>query len=117
MFIAKVRLNAILNMSCFDFHRHGDWVQFNVATDRRDKLQRATNIELLDESFAFSGERRENGVVASLKEGCGLIKCAEREPLLPFLVDEWISPDQDLKVGDEVEFTILQVIYFSEKIY
>ena len=29
--------------------RHGDWVQFNIATDRRDHLQKATNISLLDE--------------------------------------------------------------------
>lgn len=37
--------------------RHGDWVQFQVATDRRDQLKRATNISLLDESFNVSGER------------------------------------------------------------
>ncbi|XP_023214155.1 cold shock domain-containing protein E1-like, partial [Centruroides sculpturatus] len=37
----------------------GDWVQFNIATDRRDKLQHATNIDLLDESFLVSGEMRE----------------------------------------------------------
>ena len=47
--------------------RHGDWVQFNVAVDRRDKLERATNIELLDESFVVSGEKRETGVVAAVK--------------------------------------------------
>ena len=29
--------------------KHGDWVEFNIATDRRDKLQKATNISLLDE--------------------------------------------------------------------
>ncbi|XP_064488966.1 cold shock domain-containing protein E1-like isoform X2 [Ornithodoros turicata] len=29
----------------------GDQVQFSIATDRRDGLQRATNIELLDQSF------------------------------------------------------------------
>jgi hypothetical protein len=31
--------------------KHGDWVKFVIATDRRDKLQRATKIELMDESF------------------------------------------------------------------
>ncbi|XP_070383295.1 RNA-binding protein Unr-like isoform X2 [Dermacentor albipictus] len=30
----------------------GDQVQFSIATDRRDGLQRATNIELLDQTFA-----------------------------------------------------------------
>lgn len=31
--------------------RHGDWVEFNIATDRRDRLQKATNITLLDERW------------------------------------------------------------------
>lgn len=37
----------------------GDVVSFNIATDRRDKLQRATNITLLEESFIKLGEKRE----------------------------------------------------------
>lgn len=49
--------------------RHGDWVQFKIATDRRDQLQRATNISLLEESFIVSGEKREQGIIASLKDG------------------------------------------------
>merc|ERR1719370_2202738 len=39
--------------------RHGDWIKFVVATDRRDKLKRATKIELMDESFKVSDERRD----------------------------------------------------------
>lgn len=31
--------------------RHGDWVQFQLAIDRRNKQQRATNVALLEESF------------------------------------------------------------------
>ena len=62
--------------------RHGDWVQFKVATDRRDGLNRATHISLLDESFLVSGEKREQGVVASVKEGFGFLKCVEREARL-----------------------------------
>jgi cold shock CspA family protein len=31
--------------------KHGDWVKFVIAVDRRDKHPRATKIELLDESF------------------------------------------------------------------
>jgi len=65
-------------------NRHGDWVQFNVAVDRRDKLERATNIELLEESFLVSGEKRETGVVAALKEGYGFIRCAERDARVSF---------------------------------
>ena len=33
--------------------RHGDWVQFNIATDRRDHLQKATNISLVDDRLVF----------------------------------------------------------------
>lgn len=36
--------------------RHGDWVQFQLAIDRRNKTQRATSVTLLEESF--SGEWR-----------------------------------------------------------
>jgi hypothetical protein len=32
--------------------RHGDWVQFQLAVDRRNKQQRATNVTLLEESFS-----------------------------------------------------------------
>ena len=42
-------------------------MEFQVATDRRDALRRATNISLLDESFAISGEKRERGAIAALK--------------------------------------------------
>ncbi len=31
--------------------KHGDWVRFVIAVDRRDKLKRATKIELMEESF------------------------------------------------------------------
>ena len=37
----------------------GDLVEFNIASDRRDKLQRATNIVLLEDTFAVNGENRE----------------------------------------------------------
>ena len=38
---------------------HGDVVEFSIATDRRDKLQRATKIVLLNETFDKTTERRE----------------------------------------------------------
>lgn len=64
--------------------RHGDWVQFLLATDRRDQLQRATAIALLDETFEVSGERREQGMISSLKEGFGFIRCVDRSARLFF---------------------------------
>ena len=36
-----------------------DIVEFNIATDRRDKLQRATNIVLSEHTFFVSKEQRE----------------------------------------------------------
>lgn len=37
----------------------GDHVQFNISTDRRDKLERATNIDILSDTFSFTKETRE----------------------------------------------------------
>ncbi|XP_023030354.1 cold shock domain-containing Unr isoform X2 [Leptinotarsa decemlineata] len=90
--------------------RHGDWVQFQVATDRRDGLDRATNIILLDESFKVSGEKREQGVVVSIKEGFGFLKCVEREARLFFHFSEVLDADRSkiVQAGDEFEFTVVQ---------
>ncbi|XP_049813470.1 cold shock domain-containing protein E1-like isoform X1 [Schistocerca nitens] len=88
--------------------RHGDWVQFQIATDRRDQLQRATNISLLDESFVVSGERREQGVVASLKDGFGFLRCVERDARLFFHFNEVLDVDREICINDEVEFTVSQ---------
>ncbi|XP_050560096.1 cold shock domain-containing protein E1 isoform X1 [Spodoptera frugiperda] len=93
--------------------RHGDWVQFQVATDRRDQLKRATNISLLDESFNVSGERREQGVVCSLRDGFGFIRCVEREHTMFFHFAEVLRLGQELSVGDEVEFTVDPLSTFS----
>ncbi|XP_044257145.1 cold shock domain-containing protein E1 [Tribolium madens] len=88
--------------------RHGDWVQFKIATDRRDGLNRATHISLLDESFLVSGEKREQGVVASVKEGFGFLKCVEREARLFFHFNEILDVDREVVVNDEYEFTVVQ---------
>ena len=48
----------------------GDLVDFNIATDRRDKLQRATHIILVEDTFKVSGEKRET--VSSVCSACSL---------------------------------------------
>ncbi|XP_017892359.1 cold shock domain-containing protein E1 isoform X1 [Ceratina calcarata] len=88
--------------------RHGDWVQFRIATDTRDQLKRATEILLLTESFAVSGERREQGIIATLKDGFGFIRCVDRDLRLFFHFKEILDADREISVGDEVEFTIIQ---------
>lgn len=89
--------------------KHGDWVQFQLAVDRRDKQQRATNIALLEESFVVSGERREEGVISGVKDGSGYITCAERENKMYFRLTEMLDFTRAPKIGDDIEFTIIQV--------
>lgn len=84
----------------------GDQVQFSIATDRRDGLQRATNIELLDQSFA--NETRQVGVVATVKESFGFISCQDRDSQIYFKTCELLDPDMNLHPSDEVEFTVAQ---------
>lgn len=84
----------------------GDQVQFSIATDRRDGLQRATNIELLDQSFA--NENRQVGVVATVKESFGFISCQDRDSQIYFKTCELLDPDVNLHPSDEVEFTVAQ---------
>ncbi|KAK2581303.1 hypothetical protein KPH14_008082 [Odynerus spinipes] len=88
--------------------RHGDWVQFRIATDTRDQLKRATEISLLPESFTVSGERREQGIIAALKDGFGFIRCVDRDARLFFHFNEVLDVDREISVGDEVEFTVIQ---------
>lgn len=72
-------------------------------------MKRATEISLLPESFDVSGERREQGVIAALKEGFGFIRCVERELRLFFHFNEVLDVDREITMGDEVEFTVVQV--------
>ena len=48
--------------------QQGDVIEFSIATDRRDKLQRATNIVLLDETFEKTTERRETVSVIAFED-------------------------------------------------
>lgn len=86
----------------------GDIVEFSIATDRRDKLQHATKIVLLKETFDKTTERRETGTVVALKEGFGFIQCAERDARMFFHFSEVLDSKVQLQVQDEVEFTVMQ---------
>uniref|UniRef100_UPI00398EC2EF cold shock domain-containing protein E1 isoform X4 n=1 Tax=Pristiophorus japonicus TaxID=55135 RepID=UPI00398EC2EF len=52
----------------------GDHVRFNISTDRRDKLERATNIEILTDSFELTGESREMDVLSAQRNHAIRIK-------------------------------------------
>ncbi|XP_058859481.1 cold shock domain-containing protein E1 isoform X9 [Acipenser ruthenus] len=84
----------------------GDHVQFNISTDRRDKLERATNIEILPDTFQFTKETREMGVIAAMRDGFGFIKCVDRDARMFFHFSEILEESQ-LHISDEVEFTVV----------
>uniref|UniRef100_A0A3Q2YZI6 Cold shock domain-containing protein E1 n=1 Tax=Hippocampus comes TaxID=109280 RepID=A0A3Q2YZI6_HIPCM len=84
----------------------GDHVQFNISTDRRDKLERATNIDILSDSFDITKETREMGVIAAIRDGFGFIKCVDRDARMFFHFSEVLEESQ-LHISDEVEFTVV----------
>ncbi|KAL6086320.1 hypothetical protein STEG23_009728, partial [Scotinomys teguina] len=84
----------------------GDHVRFNISTDRRDKLERATNIEVLSNTFQFTNEAREMGVIAAMRDGFGFIKCVDRDARMFFHFSEILDGNQ-LHIADEVEFTVV----------
>ncbi|XP_036894759.1 cold shock domain-containing protein E1 isoform X2 [Sturnira hondurensis] len=84
----------------------GDRVRFNISTDRRDKLERATNIEVLPSTFQFTNEAREMGVIAAMRDGFGFIKCVDRDARMFFHYSEILDGNQ-LHIADEVEFTVV----------
>lgn len=84
----------------------GDHVRFNISTDRRDKLERATNIEVISDTFQFTNEAREMGVIAAMRDGFGFIKCVDRDARMFFHFSEVLDGNQ-LHISDEVEFTVV----------
>ncbi|XP_027722482.1 cold shock domain-containing protein E1 isoform X3 [Vombatus ursinus] len=86
----------------------GDHVRFNISTDRRDKLERATNIEVLTNTFQCTNETREMGVIAAMRDGFGFIKCVDRDARMFFHFSEILDGNQ-LHISDEVEFTVVPV--------
>lgn len=86
----------------------GDLVEFLIASDRRDRLQHAINIELLEETFPVNHERREKGFITTLKEAFGFIRCTDREARMFFHFSELLNPKRPPLTQDEVEFTVIQ---------
>jgi len=92
-----------------DYSLHqDDLVQFRIATDRRDQLQRATQITLIQDTFVINGEERETGIVASTKDGYGFIRCADRDARMFFHFSELLDVNSgDIRPNEEVQFTVV----------
>lgn len=97
--------------------RTGDVVEFNIAIDRRDLLQRATDIMLFRVADADNGEMREVGTVAALKEGFGFIKCCDRDARMFFHFSELLDSNHQIEVEDEVEFTVTEDLSSSRRLH
>uniref|UniRef100_A0A4W3HYP2 Cold shock domain-containing protein E1 n=1 Tax=Callorhinchus milii TaxID=7868 RepID=A0A4W3HYP2_CALMI len=91
-----------------------DHVRFNISTDRRDKLERATNIEIVPDSFELTGESREMGVIAAMRDGFGFIKCVDRDARMFFHFSE-IMDSLQLHISDEVEFTVVPDVLSAQR--
>uniref|UniRef100_A0A8C5RPM9 Cold shock domain containing E1 n=1 Tax=Laticauda laticaudata TaxID=8630 RepID=A0A8C5RPM9_LATLA len=52
----------------------GDHVKYNISTDRRDKLERATNIEVLPNTFQVTNEAREMDMLSAQRNHAIRIK-------------------------------------------
>ncbi|XP_076800145.1 cold shock domain-containing protein E1-like isoform X1 [Clavelina lepadiformis] len=86
----------------------GDKVSFLTITDKRNGQQRAAGVTLLlDKTLATTNEKREQGIVAAVKEGFGFIKCVERDSRLFFHCCELLDPTHHIRMSDEVDFTVL----------
>lgn len=85
----------------------GDIVEFYIATDRRDKLQRATNIALSEDTFLISKEKREKGYVVTMKEGFGFIRCTDRDGRMFFHYSELLDTEHELKLQQETDFCVV----------
>ncbi|XP_053561274.1 cold shock domain-containing protein E1 [Bombina bombina] len=92
----------------------GDRVRFNISTDRRDKLERATNIEVLPDTFQYTDESREMGVIAAMRDGFGFIKCVDRDARMFFHFSEVLDGNQ-LHISDEVEFTVVPDVLSAQR--
>ncbi|CAF0830573.1 unnamed protein product [Didymodactylos carnosus] len=85
-----------------------DIVQFHIATDKRDGVKRATQIQLLDQSFLKSKERRETGIVTKLVQKTGgVIKCTNRDETVTFRFSEVMKDSFQIAEGDLLEFTVV----------
>eukprot|EP00063_Salmo_salar_P034718 XP_014009553.1 PREDICTED: uncharacterized protein LOC106576728 isoform X2 [Salmo salar] len=86
----------------------GDHVTFNLLTDIVTQKIRATNIRpQTPQTFKITGEKREVGVIKSVKGGSGTIMAANQNNL-PFETTENMSVTE-LTIMDEVDFTVVTI--------
>lgn len=83
----------------------GDPVDFQLATDRRDGLKRATNITMaVTAPTAFAKENRLSGTVVALKENFGFVNSEQGNVEYYFKLSEVL--DQEIRIDTTVQFSL-----------
>lgn len=83
----------------------GDTVSFKVAKDKRNGKERAVNVSVV-ETAPLPDEDREEGIIGTVKDGFGFIKCADRDARLFFHFSELLSTGQNVRINDHVNFAV-----------
>eukprot|EP01117_Protostelium_nocturnum_P004597 TRINITY_DN165_c0_g1_i1.p1 TRINITY_DN165_c0_g1~~TRINITY_DN165_c0_g1_i1.p1 ORF type:complete len:1096 (+),score=427.06 TRINITY_DN165_c0_g1_i1:121-3408(+) len=111
----QVKRNETVTFGCNDVRDTkvalwpGDVVAFNIATDKRTKSKSAVNVELVSPTQL----PREVGVVSSVKNSFGFIKCPEREEEVYFHFSELDNVDSVVP-GTELEFSVVKNSWFKK---
>ncbi|CAB1343565.1 unnamed protein product [Coregonus sp. 'balchen'] len=104
----KSRALLYSEMDCTITLLQGDHVTLNLLTDIVTQKIRATNIRpRTPQTFKITGEKREVGVIKSLKGGSGTIMAANQNNL-PFETTENMSLTE-FTIMDEVDFTVVTI--------
>lgn len=85
--------------------KEGDLVNFRVISDKRNSNKWATQVTL-EEMIDIDTKCRERGIVVTVKDGYGFIRCAERKARIFFHFSEIVSTSQTININSEVEFSI-----------
>lgn len=80
----------------------GDRVVFDEVLDKRSGKHKAIHIRVLE----LNPKHRETGVIATMKDDFGFIKCAERASDAYFRFTDVMSVRNDFRVGTEVSFDV-----------
>lgn len=78
----------------------GDRVVFDEVLDKRSGKHKAIRVRVLE----LNSKHRETGVIATMKDDFGFIKCAERASDAYFRFSDVMSVRNDFRVGTEVSF-------------
>lgn len=80
----------------------GDVVLFDEVLDKRSGKSKAVNVRVVQ----LNPKNRERGVITSLRDDFGFIKCADRPVDAYFRFSDVMAAQRDLRLGSEVAFDV-----------